>query len=173
MTRPEAMSERAFVRAVNGLVKKGLLATAGDGSGKADRAGHGDGAVLTITDAGLNAIGVTPEPEPESRRGVADCQGFRPAAQGVRSRAPAGARSSPDPAGDQARADHRDAVAPERRDAGRSHRRHRLAAPHHPSGADRPAPEGLQLDRSRDEDGRAVYRIVAGAETASSRGRAA
>ena len=32
---------------------------------------------------------------------------------------------------------------------------------------------GLQLDRSRDEEGRAVYRIVVGAGTASSRGRAA
>ena len=32
---------------------------------------------------------------------------------------------------------------------------------------------GLQLDRSRDKEGRAVYRIEAGAETASSDGRAA
>ena len=43
---------------------------------------------------------------------------------------------------DQARADHRAAVAPGGRDAGRSDRRHGLAAPHHTRRADRLAPEG-------------------------------
>ena len=143
VTCPETMSERAFVRAVNGLVKRGLLATAGDGSGKADGAGHGDGVALTITDAGLNAIGVTPEPEPATEAAAAPqiAKG-----SGRRRRAPAPQpqpepAASPTPTGDQARPDHRAAVAPRRRDAGGPDRRHRLAAPHHAGSADRPAPE--------------------------------
>ena len=100
VTRPESMSERAFVRAVNGLVKRGLLATAGDGSGSADWAGHGDGAALTITDAGLNAIGVTPEPRqsrsrhPTQRRRLPRDQGGD---AGLRLRSPSRSPQQPRP----------------------------------------------------------------------------
>ena len=143
VTCPESMSERAFVRAVNGLVKRGLLATAGDGSGSADGAGHRDGAALTITDAGLNAIGVTPEPEPGTEPDAAP-QTAKGSGRRRRALAP---QPQPEPVAAQTRPATKRAqiiaLLSRRagRDAGRPDRRHRLAAPHHTGGADRLAPE--------------------------------
>jgi hypothetical protein len=173
VARPESMSERVFVRAVNGLVKRGLVAPAGDGSRSADVAGHGDGAALTITDAGLTAIGVTPEPEPEPDPAPETLKG-----SGRRRRT-----LPPDPQPEPAAPPTRPATKRDQIIALLS-RRHGarlddlIAAtgwlPHTTRAALTGLRQsGLQLARSRDEEGRAVYRIVAGAETASSRDRAA
>ncbi len=173
VTRPEAMNERAFARAVNSLVKKGLLETAGEELGQADRADIGGGAVLTITDAGLNAIGVTPEPEPESNGASQTAKG-----SGRRRKA-----FAPEPQPEPAAAPTRPATKRSQIIALLSRRNGAtledlIAAtgwlPHTTRAALTGLRQsGLQLDRSRDGDGRALYRIVAGVETASSRGRAA
>ena len=169
--RPEAMNERTYVRAVNSLVKQGLLARAGAGSGSTDMADIGEGSALTITDAGLSAIGVSAEPEPAVAPRTAKGSGRR-----RRTEVPV---LEPEPAAMEIRPGTKRAqiIALMSRRQGAT-LEDLIAAtgwlPHTTRAALTGLRQsGLQLDRSRDEEGRAVYRIATGAETASSDGRAA